>query len=106
MSVEGVRYALSTYGYGGVPIKASDVAELLRYGDDDKSTDRLTDYSMAAVVRLADGRFAAVEGGFGCETGWSCQASLSATIHLTEQEAWFNVTRDGRALILRAEATS
>jgi hypothetical protein len=59
---------------------------------------------LAAIVLLSDGRIAAFEGGTGCYTGWSCQASLDVTFHTTVEDAWLNgIGTDSRALIERTE---
>jgi hypothetical protein len=55
-------------------------------------------------VRLTNGRYAAVEGA--CDyTGFDCQAELTATVHDTQDDTWLNITRDGRSMIEREEAS-
>lgn len=94
-----INESLRKYRSAYLPIHTGDVAEVIRYGTDD-NTD--TDwYAFAAVVRLTNGKYAAVEGA--CDyTGFDCQATLDASVHDTAEEAWPNLTRDGRAMIERA----
>lgn len=100
-----VRYAVDEYGYGGVDIKGDDIVEVTRFEDWYESIDYRVDGGLAAVVRLRSGKWAAVEGGYGCETGWSCQAHLYVTVCDTEDEAWLNLTVEGRGCIERREAS-
>lgn len=79
------------------------IERIVRWGMHD---DEVRDvYSGAAVALLVDGRFAAIEGDHDY-TGWSCQAGTSVTVHATAEEAWLNVTADGRAMIERQETAS
>jgi len=91
--------ALEYHGDNGVtPDKA---AELVRYGSAENTAHPDT-WDYAAIIRLTDGKFAALSGGYDY-TGWSCQAGLSITVHDTEGEAWLNLPVDDRRMIERAE---
>lgn len=79
---------------------AEDVAEVLRFALDPGDW---AEETVVAVVRLNDGRFAAMEGA--CDTtGWDCRSWLDADVFNSEEDAWLNgITQDGRALIEREE---
>jgi hypothetical protein len=100
-----VRYALREYPYAQMGLTPDQIKRVTRFGDH-STEDREWEYDMAAVALLTDGTWASIEGGTGCETGWSCQASLHVDIHHTEEGAWLGITVDGRAMIERQEAGS
>jgi hypothetical protein len=94
--------ALEYHAIDGIT-DATEVAEIMRIGTHDRSDGSYDDWAYAAVVRLTNGKFAALSGGYDY-TGWSCQAGLEGTIHDSEEQAWLNLGTDDRAMIERAEA--
>jgi hypothetical protein len=101
-ALDKIRYALREYPYVPLGVTPEQVMEVVRFGDHE-GPEYSGEYDMAAVCLLADGTYAAIEGGTGCETGWSCQASLHLDICASPEVAWERITRDGRGMIERAE---
>jgi hypothetical protein len=98
-----ITYALS-YHPSELLRDASEIKEILRGAAHDSRDFGGDGDTLAAIVRLHDGRVLALEGGSDY-TGWDCQSDLIVTAHPSVETAWLDgIGSDSRALIERAEA--